>query len=312
MGIYSQFFILFALIGVGYLSKKLNVISNNMNKDLGNLILYVSLPALIIASMSSFTFSKDMMVELGILIIISIGLYLFYILMSYIFPKLLRVEGTERDIIQFMTVFANTGFMGFPVSLIFFGEKGLFYIVVVNMFYDVFVWTFGVSVLSRHKRDDNHKRIKILSMTYLKQLMNPCLIAVLFGFALILTGLQLPTPIISFLDMLGSIASPLAMIFVGSMLADIEFSKILNNSNVFTGSFLKLIVLPLMVLWILKVLGFSGLMLSIPVLATAMPAAASTPLLAAKYENNSYFASKIVFISTLFSAITIPFIVYIL
>lgn len=311
MDIYSQFLILFALIGTGYICKKYKVISNNMNEDLGNLVLLVSMPALIIYSMSTFTYSKEMMFEIMWMLLISCGLYLFYILMSYLFPKILGVKGTERDIVQFMTIFANTGFMGFPIAYIFFGSKGLFYIVILNMFYDAFVWTFGISILGRPLRSEEDRRKK-WRLSQLKALVNPCIIAVLIGFALIVTGFTLPEPVTGFLDMLGKISTPLAMIFVGSMLADLKFSHIFTNTVIIKASFLKLILLPLLVLGLLKLTGISGLLISIPVLATAMPAAASMPILAKKYGNDSYFASKIVFMSTLISIITIPLIVLLL
>ena len=311
MNLYSQFLILFALIGTGYICKRHHIISNNMNEDLGNLVLLVSMPALIISSMSTFTFSKEMMFEIMWMLLISCSLYLFYILLSYVFPKILRLKGTERDIIQFVTIFANTGFMGFPIAYIFFGSKGLFYIVILNMFYDAFVWTFGIFILGRPLRnpDENSKKWRF---SQLKALINPCIIAVLIGFFIIVTGLVLPGPVSDFLDMLGKISTPLAMIFVGSMLADLKFSHIFTNSVIIKTSFFKLILLPLLVLGLLKLTGLSGLLVSIPVLATAMPAAASTPILAKKYGNDSYFASKMVFMSTLFSIITIPLIVSLL
>ena len=312
MSIYNQFFILFVLIGIGYLSKKTRIISNNMNKDLGNLILYIALPALIIQSTSTFTYSKEMIFEVINVAVIGFCLYLFYIVMSLVFPKILGAKGTQKDIIQFMTIFANTGFMGFPVALVFFGEKGLFYMVIVNIFYDVFAWTYGVTILSRPSRGDEHQKMNLFSLKQLKGLINPCLIAVLLGLLFLILSIQLPTTVTGVLDMLGSIASPLAMLFIGSMLADLQFTKIFANKMIALSSSIRLIVLPLLVYFLLKALSLSGLMLSIPVMATAMPAAATTPLLAEKFGNDSYFSSQIVFVSTLFSALTIPLFVYIL
>jgi len=314
------------MMGTGYFCKKYRIISNNMNADLGNLILLVSMPALIVYSMSTFTYSKAMLLEILSMLRISVALYLFYIGVSYLFPKVLRLHGERRDIVQFMTVFANTGFMGFPIAYIFFGSKGLFYIVILNMFYDVFVWTFGVSILGRParragdagvdgsiERDTNAKKKRPrFAWGQLKGLLNPCIVAVLVGFLIIVTGVTLPSPVTGFLDMLGKIATPLAMLFVGSMLADLKFAHIFSDLLILKAAFWKLILLPLMVFGILKLFHVSGHLLSIPVLATAMPAAASTPLLAGKYGNDSYLASKIVFMTTLLSVVTIPLLVSLL
>jgi len=311
LGIYSQFLILFALIGTGYICKKNRLISNNMNEDLGNLVLFVSMPALIVHSMSTFKFSKEMMYDIVSMLGISIGLYIFYILMSIIVPRVLGLQDKERDIVEFATIFANTGFMGFPICYIFFGSEGLLYIVIINMFYDVFAWTYGVSILGRHSLRDS-QRDRRFSLAHMKGIVNPNIIAVLLGFALIVTAAKMPGPVLGYLDMLGKIATPLAMIFVGSMLADLKFAHIFTNKIIVAESLIKLVALPLMVFGLCWAIGLSGMLLSIPVLATAMPAAASTPILAEKYGNDRYFASKIVFVNTLLSIVTIPLIVSIL
>lgn len=308
MGMYSQFFVLFSVIGVGFFSKKLRIISNNMNQDLGNFIIYVSMPALIYASIISFSFTKELVEDMVTLLMIAFCLYIFFIIVAFLYTKLLRMEGTKKDIIQFTTIFANTGFMGFPIALIFFGEKGLFYAVVLNMLYDVFVWTYGVLVLQRSKCNNDDQKKKKFSM--LKELLNPCFMAVIIGLITLLASVKVPLPAVEFLNMIGTLSPTLAMIFIGSMLADMNIKSIFSDITIFLGSIMKLVFLPLMVVVILKLLGFSGLMLAIPALLSGMPAAATTPVLAEKYGNNSYFASQVVFVTTLFSAVTIPCMIY--
>lgn len=308
MGIYNEFFILFAVIAVGFIAKKRHIISNNMNQDLGNFILYISLPALIYASTIDFVISKESMKEVMTLIIISISTVLFFITISILYTKMLRIIGTKRDLIQLMAIFANTAFMGFPIALIFFGEKGLFYAVLVHTFFDMFVWTYGMLLLQKSKRQENKDKITVASL--LKQLTNPCIVAMVVGFITIGLSTNVPNTFIKFLNMLGSVSAPLSMIFIGSMIADLEIKKVFSEPTLFAGSALKLLLIPFILMGILRGLGFEGLMVGIPVLLSGMPAAAITPILAEKYESNSYYASQMVLISTLLSVVTIPFILH--
>jgi predicted permease len=70
--------------------------------------------------------------------------------------------------------------------------------------------------------------------------------------------------------------------------------------------FIRLVGIPLAVFAALKLLGFSGYLLIVPVLFSAMPAAANISILADQFGGNEELASRLVFISTLFSVFTLP------
>lgn len=59
-------------------------------------------------------------------------------------------------------------------------------------------------------------------------------------------------------------------------------------------------------------MGFNDFYIKIPVIITSMPAAANTVIMAEKYGGNSEYASKVVFITTILSVITIPAILILL
>ncbi|WZL73716.1 AEC family transporter [Clostridiaceae bacterium 35-E11] len=307
-----QIFILFLLLIMGYFSKQFKVVSNDMNHDMSNLILYITLPAMMIASLSSYEFSKEMLIKSGKLMILSWGVYALSIGFSYVVPKILGIEGSTKDIMQFMVVFSNVGFMGYPVVNAVFGEIGVFYTALYNLPFNILLWTFGVVILSRPLRknedpDENH-----LGRVGWKTLLNPGIVAVFIGFAMFVTSTSLPAPIFKALDLMGSTTTPLSMFFVGSILADMEAKKIFTNSHAFWGSIIRLIVLPMIVLGILKLMQLDEIMTGIPVIITAMPVAANCAIFATKYGNDYHLASQGIFISTLLSMGTIPLIVTLL
>jgi len=209
-------------------------------------------------------------------------------------------------------VFGNTSFMGYPVAYAVFGEQGLFFMAVCDVIAPLFMWTFGVIVLCRpHKSVKEHQDL-FPSFAMLKQIINPSIVAVSVGFLLLGTSIELPVLINDTLHLLGSLTTPLAMIFIGSILGDMDMKIIFQDMKDIVYCLQRLILLPLVVLAVLKSVSFAGYLVNIPVLYAAMPVAALTSILAARYGNDYHLASKLIFISTFLCIFTIPGVVWVL
>ncbi|AOT70047.1 AEC family transporter [Geosporobacter ferrireducens] len=302
----NQIFILFLLIVVGYISKKLGVISNDMNRDVSSFVTSVALPALIISSLSSYSFTTEALVKSGALVLISCAVYALSICIAAFVPSVLKIEGSARDIFQFITVFSNVGFMGYPVVNAIYGEQGVFYAALYNLPFNAVLWTYGVMVLSRPLMEKKAAVLDSRGSIDLKLLINPGLISVLTGFCLFVTSTRLPGPVFSAFQMIGSTSTPLSMVFIGSILADTKIQEIFANGKIFIASSLRLLVIPLIVMGVLRALGFQGMMVGIPVLITAMPVAANCAIMSTRYGNDYHLASQSVFVSTILSMATIP------
>ncbi|MEW9123875.1 MAG: AEC family transporter [Thermotaleaceae bacterium] len=308
----NQIFILFLLLLMGYVSKRLKIISNDMNRDLSNLVIKVALPALIISSLSSYDFEKEMLIKSGALIVISCAVYGLSIFIAAVVPKFYGVEGTTKDIFQFMTVFSNVGFMGYPIINAIYGEQGVFYTALYNLPFNAVLWTYGVMVLSRPMAAPKQVVLDNRGSVQIKQLINPGLVSVMIGLCLFMTSTKLPGPVFSAFQAMGNTSTPLSMIFIGSILADTKVRAIFTNSKIFVASTLRLVVIPVIVMVVLRLLGFEGMMVGIPVLISAMPVAANCAIMSTTYGNDYYLASQGIFISTLLSMATIPLIAMLL
>jgi len=308
MAALNQVIVLFLLLLVGFIIKKLKVITNDINRDISNFILNVALPAFILTAMN-FSFSPDVLVKSGKLVVISICIYIFTISISFLIPRLFNIEGKIKDIFQYIIVFSNVGYMGYPVAGAVFGDIGVFYAAIYNLPFNILIWTFGVYLMTRGNKTGEASNQGAFS---LKTFVNPGMLAVIIGFTLFLFSWELPETIFKTLDMIGSITTPLAMIFIGSILADVKSKEIFTDMRVFILSAIRLLIIPGLVLIILKFLGFEDYVVGIPVIITAMPAATNAAIFASKYDNDYRFASKVVFVSTMFSIVTIPLVVMLL
>jgi len=307
MAVLEQVIVLFLLIVIGYVIKKLKVISNDMNKDISNLVMNVTLPAFIIKAMN-FSFAPDVLVKSGKLVVISVFVYAFAIAFSYFITKIMKAKGKERDIYQYMIVFSNVGYMGYPVTKALMGDIGVFYAALYNLPFNILLWTLGVYFFTRNNIEETENRVKDRSIA-IKKFINPGLVAIIIGFILFLFSIELPYTIYRTLELVGGLTTPLAMLFIGSILADVKTSEIFTEKGVFTICIVRLLILPILVMLILSSIGFSDYLLVIPVIITAMPAAANAAIMASRFNNDYHLASKIVFLSTFFSVFSIPLIV---
>lgn len=304
MGLINQISVLFLLIITGFVIRKKNIVSRSFQKELSTLVLHVTLPAFIISSMN-FTFSEEVLKDIGMILVISFATYIIALLLSYPITKLLGVSGKKRDIYQYLCIFANVGFMGYPVLELIAGKQAVFYGAIYNLPFNLFVWTIGISIMMRHKNEEE-------KVHPLKNIVNPGFIAVMIGFFFYLTPFSIPTAINDTLAMIGKTTTPLSMMFIGFVLSELTLKEFKGDMKEYLLIAYRLVITPLLSFSILYTLGFRGLLLIVPVVLAGMPAAANTAIFAARCDNDAKLASKMIFVSTLLSMLTIPILMQLL
>jgi malate permease and related proteins len=294
--IINQVTILFLIMIVGIYVRKKEMLNAEVNKKLSDFLISITLPCLILSSFN-MDYSQEMMEKARQIFMYSVIVHFVLIFVSSIFAY--KFEEGSKKVLRFVTIFSNCGFMGYPVLEGLFGNTGVFYGAIFNIPVNLFMLSYGV-MLYTGKRD----------MKTLKgALKHPGIIATVLGLILFSFSIRLPSPLFKTLISVGSMTTPLSMIIVGSMLAEIKVKEIFSGFIVYYASFIRLIIAPIITLIILKLLHADRLLLQIVVTIEAMPAAVISTVLAEKYGADSKLASKCVFISTIFSIITIPIII---
>lgn len=302
MTIFNQVLVLFLLIIIGFAASKKKLIDDYGTKQLSTVVLYITLPALIIRSMQ-FDFSMQLLGESAAMVGISAITYTTLIALSYLLVRFTGAKNREKDVLQASMIFPNVGFMGYPIVFAVFGETGVFYTALFNMLFDLLMWTVGVHILSRSSDitdETSHLR---------KALLNPGTLAVITGFSLFVFGIKLPQAADRTLEYLAGATTPIAMVTVGAILSRTNIKSIFTNKGLLITAALKMIVLPLLVVGALNLSGLTGYFRSIPAIIIAMPVAANVAILSARYDSDYSLASQSVFLTTLISLITIPLVV---
>ncbi len=300
--VFEQLLLLFAIIFIGFLTKKFNVIDQVGQENISNLIIYISLPALIITSMD-YEFSLERLRLIKNTFLIAVIIYLLMILISYLGIKFLKFkQSADKNIYQFMIIFANTAFMGYPVIEVVFGEQGVFLAAIYNLALNIMLWTIGIFII------DSKKETEKFSLNY-KKLFNPGIVSVILGLLLFAFPIELPLLVSNILGLLGGLTTPLALLVIGASLVGVNIVSVFTNLKLWGIVFLRQIIFPLLVLVILTQLEINYLVVGVNVVLTGMPIAAITAIFAQKYKKNFVLASEGVFLSTLLSFLTIPLLI---
>ena len=284
----NQAAVLFILLIVGFILKKIKIITDEFGKDLSQLILTITLPALIITSMN-YEFSKEMFNNSVLILLFGILAYIFMIIVAMIFTKLLHTKEPQKSIYKFIIIFSNTGFMGYPILDSIFGEIGVFYGAIFNLLFNILLWTLGVILVS----PVDERKIN------LKTLINPGVISVVTGFTLFLLSIDIPYVIYQPLKLIGNTTTPLAMMLVGSLLGDAKFREVFSNYRLIIIAGLRLLIIPVALLLILSLFNLPEIVTITLVIVCGMPSAANAAIFARRYDSDYLLASQGVFLTTL-------------
>ncbi len=297
----DQIFILVLLIAAGYVAVSTRIVDPRTTRGLSGLLINITIPALIVASMQ-VPFTPERLAGAETLVLATGALYIFSFALAWAVSKAMRVPPAEEGVLQFAIVFGNVGFMGFPVALTLFGEEALFYVAIFNLFFNVLVFSVGIAMLTEGRGKGFDPRL----------LANPGIAASVVGFALFLGSVEIPSPFIDSIELLGGVTTPLAMIIVGAMLATFPAREMVGNWRIWVASAVLLLAVPVAYYYLFSPVFPDPFINGIMITMAAMPAAANTVIFAEQYGADSRLASQIVFVSTIGSLVTIPLIATVL
>ena len=291
----KQILQMFLLAGIGYLLFKGGKISLEGSKTIGNILIYGSLPAVII---NGFRIERTAEHVSGLLwsAAAALTIVLLSILISHF---VFRKDGVAA----FATSFANPGFFGIPLIVASLGQGAVFYAAPFIAFLNIGQWTYGVSRLNGQPVLQGFQPKKLIKA--------PFVIAILVGIFLFATQLPLPAIVENCLSNVAGLNTPLAMFTVGVYLAQTDLVKMFGHRTLYLVSALRLLVIPVLSLLILSLLPSSmHVMKTVLLIVAACPVGSNVAVYAQLHGKDYPYAVETVIISTLLSIVTIPFILY--
>ncbi|HOB21223.1 MAG TPA: AEC family transporter [Bacillota bacterium] len=291
---FKQIATLLTMILLGVVGRRKGLIGEACSKSMVNLLIYFTLPALILHSTNLPTSHA---LSTGVLAaVLGLVIRFFSLLVGQAIGKVARWEAKEQAIFTFQMTFGNAGFIGLPICYALYGEQGSFLGALFNLSHEFLFWTLGIWLVSKKSNGD------------WRNFLNPPGIASVLGLILFGAGIRLPEFFSSLFGQLGAATTPLAMLLVGSQL---RFAAASRRQWLFlvTLCLFRLLIVPVGVFYLLSQFALPKILIQVATIITAMPASTMLTVIAAQVGSDAELASATTLVTTVCAAFTIPLII---
>lgn len=295
----NQIIQLFIMIFMGFIIVKAKLLKAEDSKILSVIVLYLIIPCVII---NAFQVDYTPQTVKGLLIALagSVMTQVILLIVVSILGRVFHLNEVEVASIYY----SNSGNLIVPIVTFILGKEWVLYGCVFMSVQLVFIWTHCKKIISRESTYDWRKIVLNINM-----------ISIAIGIVLFLTRIHLPAIINNTLSAIGSMIGPASMIVTGMLFAGMDFKQIFANKRVYFVSFFRLIIVPVIALFLIKCSQLSKFssngnkLMMIVFLAIITPSASTVTQMCQVYGNDSQYASAINVVTTLLAIVTMPLMV---
>ncbi len=290
---------IFLLGALGYFLARKNILGDEGLNAISRLTLDITLPLLIFAQLiKEFSFSNY--ANWWVFPLLSLAITLLGLIVGAVFSWLIKGSQHKAQFISLVS-FQNSGYL--PLALIAallppeLAAPVFIYLFLFLFGFNLVMFSLGVFILSYSKE----KKFEMVS------LFSPPVIACLAGLAGVFFGLPkvMPDWAIKPIRMMGDCTLPLAMLVVGGSLASIRLKHIDIKAMIYLV-LAKLVVMPLIGLWVVTSYSMPHLVALLVILQLAAPPATTLSVLVRHYRKEDLLVSQGIFFGHILSLISIP------
>ena len=263
------------------------------------IVLYLIIPCVIINAFQ-VDYTKKTVNGLLIALAASVLLQVVLLLVVFVMGKLFSLNEVETASIYY----SNSGNLIVPIVTFVLGQKWVLYGCVFMSVQLIFLWTHCKKIISRESSYD-----------WKKIILNINMISIAIGAILFFTRIRLPELITNTISSVGNMIGPASMIVTGMLFAGMDLKAIFANKRVYFISALRMLVIPLIALFLIKISHLATLsadaqkIMLIVFLAVITPSASTVTQMCQVYGNDAHYASAINVVTTLCAIVTMPFMV---
>lgn len=289
--------VLFIIVVLGYVACKLGYMGDKFDKKLSSIVVDITCPLLVLSSVMG----DELPDRTLILPLLGVGFLTYILLLVFGFgvPRLISKNHDSQGMIGFALMFANVGFIGYPIVSSIFGPQAIFYAALLNMPNTFFIFTAGVMLI---KGEYSVKQFNP------KVLLSPALIAAAVAALLVALGVHTPDVIARPVTMVGNITVPASLLVIGATMASLPLRDMLGNRLVYVVTALRLGAVPIVLYFLFRLMGVNALVNDINTVVIAMPVASFGTMFCMKYGRDVTLMTELTFLSTVASIFTIPLI----
>lgn len=300
--ILNQLLTLGILIAIGFIFAKSGIITEAMKDNLSRIIIDVTLPFLILSTFTKLEFNSELLLNCGLVILLTFINLAFLHLLGSVSSKLLKLNQPDTVVHTLHTMFGNIVFLGFPIlDAIFPDGSGVFYGAIYQLASNSITFTYGIYKLSSGTQKKG-----------LKSLLNLNTAAIAIGLLIMLLGIKLPHQLVGSITGIGKCTSPMSMVYIGALLASMSIKSMIRIPSIYAISLNKLIIAPVVLalayFGLLNLLNISiaPVAFIVVILQASMPCQTIVVVMTKRYNGSHNLATANLFITTIISIVTLP------
>lgn len=305
---------IFLVILAGWFLKKVGILNEAFNKAANRYVFTCALPISLMRSIAQMDLYSDFNWAFCLFCFAATSVMFLGV---WGLSWLLMKDKTQVGAFAQACARSSAAILGVAFAMNIYGSAGMVPMMIVAAvpFYNIY----AVMILSFSPHtDENGKpmekqsagRKEAIVKACLDVLKNPIILGIFAGLPFALFRWQIPTIADSALNMIGTTASPVALLVIGA-----SFSGKAAKSRMWSAlaaSFVKLWLLPVIFLPLAALMGFRGSEMIAILIMVGSPTTVASYVMARTMHQDSVLASNAILLSTLLSAASITFWIYIL
>ena len=301
----GSIFPIIVMIAIGYILRKRHWFHHTFSENVSKLITNVALPCSIFYSVLKYL-DMNVLKELSNRLIFTFTSVIIGYVTAYIVIKIFKIRRGRRGVFYNAVVNANTIFIGLPLNMALFGEQASKYYLMYYITNTISIWTLGYILLENDSTEEKESKGGFNP----KKLLSPPLIAFVAAFIVLVLGISVPKPLVETTKYLGNIVTPLALLYIGIVLADAGLHSINFDLDTILALLGRFVFSSIVMVALLKVTGqfmqLDSLEIKTFVIQSAAPVFAALPILTNQTEGDIEYATNVVTTSTILFVVVIP------
>jgi malonate transporter len=297
---------IFFLIGLGFLSVRLEVFGKPEIRTLGSFVMTFALPALVIRSFSQRSFAE--VFNVNYVIAYALGSLAVFLIGFGLARKLLRAPLQTSALTALGMSGSNSGFIGYPLVAVVIGPSAAVALSMSMLVENILVIPLALALAEGGTATGGVRSILMGTMTRL--IRTPMIIAILLGTLLSLLEWKLPGPLLRSIDMLAMASGAVALFAVGGMLHGLRLGGMAGNLSLIVVG--KLVLHPLAIILALMAFPIGNHEMTVAaILMASVPMISIYPILGQRYGQEKLCAAALL-CATVVSFFTLSLVIWML
>ena len=290
---------MFCMFSVGALAMRLKFIERDDLSKLGRLVIDIMFPMLIFSTITS-KFDPSQLNELWMLPVFGFGLMFSGGVLGFAFRYGMRNRKDER-MITFHHFCAINNYVFLPLIILqsLWGPKYVALLLIMNIGSTLGFWTVGVGILSGG-----------CIRSTLRNIFSVNLLAVVLALSFCFLKIPVPEMAGNVFSKVGGAAVPLMLIIIGAGIYNSAHHLLKNKWDIIYLSLVRLVLIPLILVYILKLLPLPLEVFRVVFVVSIMPVSSSAVVFMRRFGGNPDLAAQAAVVTTLLSILTIPLMTY--